>query len=645
MAGTNEVTIDVVVRERGGKRVLKDVGDEAKKTGTKFNETSKDVKSLSKQLFDMDIQLRKTAQEMERTGDTSLVKAINKQKREINALVKIRRDVLGIEFGKKDDGGGVARAAGSAVGAMSSRAGEGVTKSLMALRGPAIAGVGALGVLLAPVLGGVIASAVLGGTGAGGIIGGLVLASRDSRVQEAGSKLGAHAMAAFTRSAEPFVGPAVEAIGVLRGVVDDVSGDMRQAFAKIAPALVPLTQGIGSMADRLMPGLTKAMEGARPVLLVVSRELPKIGAAIGEFLSTIAEDPRGAVRAFQDLSRIIQGTIIVTGNLIAFLARVWGTLGPIIQAAQGDVAGMAVSTAVTEAALADAARMGQDAAGAFEDVGESAEDAGERVVALNRAVDGFVDRILGLRGSTRAYEAAVDNLTQTLRDNGKTLDERTEKGRANEQAIDDNIQAIKELRQANIDNGMAVEEANAIYDRQLEQLRKTLLNFGLNKDEVNALIDAIKAIPAIAEVEVRAPGLLESLRRARELAALLGSGSAAARARAGDTSGYGGGRASGGYMAPGMTYHVAESGTGVERVKMLQGGGAIVQNADQWSAGGGAMAVGGGGGSGGGGAQHVIWEVRSGGTEVDDLITMIIRRTVTVVGGGNVQKTYGRNDR
>jgi len=644
---TEVVTVDVVVRDRGGKKVLKDTGDEAKKTGTSFSGMAKDSKTLQKQLFDMDIQLRKTAQEMERTGDTSLVKVINKQRRELNALVKVRKDVLGIAFGGKDDsgksrgGGGLGRLGGRA----SQAAGEGLTDSLMALRGPGIAAAGILGVALSPAIGATIAMAVLGGVGTGGIIGGLALAAQDSRVQDVGAKLGAHALAAFSRSAEPFVAPAVEAMGVLRGVVDDVSGDMRQAFATIAPVLVPLTQGLGGFVHQLMPGITKAMEGARPVMLIIGQELPKIGHALSVFFSTIAADPRGAIRAFQDLSRIIQGTIIATGNLIAFLAKVWGVLGPIIQASQGDLPGMAVSIAATEMALADAAKMSTETSNAFDGVGDSAKTAAERMGLLNAAMDKFFDRTLGLRGATREYEAAIDNLTETIKENGKTTDERTAKGRANDQAIDDTIRAIKDLRQANIDNGMAVEDANAIYDQQLEQLRKTLIKLGLNKDEVNNLIAAIKAIPQIAEVEVRAPGLLEALAKARELSALLGGASAAqtARYRAGDTSGYGGGRASGGYMAPGMSYDVAESGTGVERVKMLAGGGAVVQNMDQWSSAG-AMAGGGwaGGGSGGG---NVILEVRSSGNEVDDLISMIIRRTVSVVGGGSVQKTYGRDDR
>lgn len=638
MAGRNEVTIDVVVREHGGKKTLKDLGDESKKTGASFGQMAKDSKTLQKQLFDMDLQIRKTAQEMERTGDTSLVKSIQKQRRELNALVKVRKDILGIAFGDKDDGGkqggGIGRSAGRAAGA----AGSGLTDSLMALRGPGVVAAATLGVTLAPAIGGVIASAVLGGVGTGGIIGGLALAAQDSRVQDAGAKLGQHAMAAFSRSAEPFVGPAVEAIGVLRGVVDDVSGDMRQAFATIAPTLVPLTQGIGGFFHQMMPGIIKALEGARPVMLIIGHELPKIGRAFGQFLSKIAEDPRGAIQAFQDLSHIIQSTIILTGNFIAFLADVWGKLGPIIRAAQGDVPGMAAALGDSKLAMNAAAAMANVTADSLAGMGESAQSAKERITGLNSALDGFFDRTMNLRGANREYEASIDTLVETIHQNGKVWTEATEKGRANQQAIDDTIRSIKELRQANIDNGMTVEQANAIYDQQLEQLRKTLIKLGLNKQAVNNLIDAIKAIPGMAEIEVRAPGLVDVLKQARELAALLGSNAAAARFRAGDTSGYGGGRASGGFMAPGMTYDVAESGTGVERVKMLRGGGAVVANADQWSAAGGWT----GSGGGGGGVQTLVIRVESAGGEWNDLIARSIRVQVADIGGGDVQRTYGR---
>jgi len=50
-----------------------------------------------------------------------------------------------------------------------------------------------------------------------------------------------------------------------------------------------------------------------------------------------------------------------------------------------------------------------------------------------------IDRINGLlskRASVRDYEASIDELTQSIKDNGKTLDINTEKGRANGEALD-----------------------------------------------------------------------------------------------------------------------------------------------------------------------------------------------------------------
>lgn len=656
MAGKNEVTIDVVVREHGGKKVIKDVGDEAQKTGKKFEGTGKDAKKLGQEMYELEVRLKNAAKEFKRTGemDLDLAKTLRRNQGQLRSLTKLRKEILGLAEPSGGGGGGGGGAGG--------KFGQELTESLRALKGPAIAGAVVIAAAMAPFLGAAVGAAILGGAGAGGIIGGIALAARDSRVQDEGAKLAAHLGEVFGRAGEPMVGPTVGALHVLSGVADDVSGDLKDAFATVAPVLVPLAQGIGGLVNQTMPGFTKAMEAAKPVLRVIADELPETGRALSQMFETIAQDPDGAIMAMKTLFQIIDGTVRVTGDLVHGLSEAfewtqkaaantsdWMTSVPgwvgavlpqfgLLQQYSGKLNDDLHAQVGSITRAKDASK---DYFGSLTGVGESAEKARQRIEGLNNTLDKFFDRTMNLRSANREYEAAVDNLTETIKENGKTLDERTEKGRANQQAIDDNVRAIKELRQANIDNGMSVADANTIYDQQLEQLRKTLIKLGLNKQMVNDTIDLIKQWPALAETEFRFPGLLAGLAQARELAALLGSGSAAARFRAGDTSGYGGGRASGGFMAPGMTYDVAESGTGVEKVKMLRGGGAVVANADQWSA-----AGGGGGGwtGGGGGAQvmHVVFEVRSSGGRWAEFLAAEIREQVAAIGGGDVQRTYGR---
>ena len=61
------------------------------------------------------------------------------------------------------------------------------------------------------------------------------------------------------------------------------------------------------------------------------------------------------------------------------------------------------------------------------------------------------DAALDLAGSQDAVEAAIDDATQSVKDNGKTLDNNTEKGRNNRQALRDIASASNAYRQKLID--------------------------------------------------------------------------------------------------------------------------------------------------------------------------------------------------
>lgn len=656
------VTVDVVVRDRGAKTTLRDVAGESKKTGTAFGEMGKDAKSLSKQLFDMDIQLRKTAMELERTGDTSLVKGIRKQQREIAALVKVRKDVLGISFGGKDDGGAASSAAKAGAGfgmsfvdAASNAMSRGGTKFVAAVTG-AIA-------IASPFIGASLAAAVLGASGTLGIAGGVAMAAQDPRVKSAAAGLGATFMAEFGRATDSFIGPTIGALEHFELAAIDVAGKLAPSFDGLSDHVVPLAQALTTMVTNTLPGFTKGLTTAEHVLSALENVLPEFGEDLSAMFEDMAENPEAAAAAMHNLVTVVGETARGIGFLTKFLSSYYEVLIKVGHATTGwaNDLPMVVKQITPLAAVADffdqtdtAIKKAMEDAPHFEtklrEIGEAATDTAEELRGLKDAIDDAFSPVMDLDQATLRYQKGLIELQKELKEGKRTLAINSEEGIRNRDAILDQIQAIKDLRDATATVPEKVDAANAAYEAQLEALRKNLLSLGFNKEAVNALIDAYKNIPASVTTEFRYPGLLEAIAKFRELARLTGSNAAAARAlgpgegtfnQGGDTSGYGGGRASGGYMAPGMSYDVAESGTGVERVKMLQGGGAIVQNMDQWSKAGG----GGGGGGWSGGAQHVIWEVRSGGSEMDDMITQIIRRTVTVVGGGNVQKTYGRDDR
>lgn len=654
------VTVDVVVRDRGAKTTLKGVGDESKKTGKSFGETGKEAEQLSKKIFDLEIGLKNAAKEFKRTGvlDLDVAETMRKDRTQLRSLVRLRKDLLKMIEPPPDETPGGNKFVSNIIESFSKAVSSGGTTFVGAV-------VGAVA-LAAPFIGATVAAAVTGGVGTLGIAGGIAMAARDPRVQDAAKGLGGTFVAEFGAATQGFVGPTVGALGQLKDATIDIAGKLAPEFDSLADHVQPLTQSLVQMVERLLPGLKDGFKTGAVVLSALEDVLPEFGEDLGDMLEMMAKNPEAAAAAMHDLFTVIGETARSVGMLTEFLSSYYEVLIKVGVVTTGWANDMPdwIKAITPLAAVADyfdqadgamqrAMRNAPHIETHLVEIGNAATNTADELRGLKNAITDAFSPVMDLDEATLRYQKGLIDLQKELTNGKRTLAVNTEEGISNREAILNQIQAIKDLRDATATVPEKVDDANAAYDKQLEALRKNLLSLGYNKDAVNELIDAYKGIPSTVTTEFRYPGLLEAIAKFRDLARLAGSNAAAARAlgegegtfkQGGDTSGYGGGRASGGYIAPGMTVDVAESGTGVERVKMLRGGGAIVQNMDQWSAAG-AMTGGGWSGGGGGGGGHVVWEVRSSGSEVDDLISMIIRRTVSVVGGGSVQKTYGRDDR
>jgi len=168
------------------------------------------------------------------------------------------------------------------------------------------------------------------------------------------------------------------------------------------------------------------------------------------------------------------------------------------------------------AAIEMAARESGKAADAVGEVGEEAAIAAQNVQALKDAFDRLFDAQMSYDRAVIAVKQGLADLKKELLDGTRTLSINTEEGRKNRSAVLDQIQAIKDLRQARIDHGMALDEANKLYVKDIEGLRNVMLQAGYTKKEIDALIDAYRQIPEMAQTEVSAPGAKESEKKVRD---------------------------------------------------------------------------------------------------------------------------------
>src|SRR5690606_16554222 len=134
------------------------------------------------------------------------------------------------------------------------------------------------------------------------------------------------------------------------------------------------------------------------------------------------------------------------------------------------------------AAIEVAARESGKAADAVGKVGEEAAIAAQNVKALDDACNRQSSAQLAYDRSVLAVKQARSDLKKDLRDETRTLSDNTDAGRKNRIAVLDQIRATQDLRQARIDLGMTLDEANKLYNKDLEGLRKVMLQAGYTKE-------------------------------------------------------------------------------------------------------------------------------------------------------------------
>lgn len=577
---TRDIRVNIEVNERNAERKLDKLGDAAEKAGESFEEmadqatdagkatdkagdgfkrTGEDLGYLNKQIKEGKNNLRDLAREFDRTGDSSLLKDINKQRRDVRKFENVAKLLL-----PDGDTAGAASQAGTAFGEnlVSSAA-----KAIASGNPYIIGAVTGLALASAPAVGSLLAAAVVGGVGAGGIIGGIALAAQDPRLQSVASDVGDSLLSGLQDAAEPFVEPLITSLQKIgnAGWVNKLA----PAFEALSKSVGPLTDGLTEFGDEVIDGLVYGLTHAGPLLEVLGDSLPRLGEALGGVITALASDTDGAAAAVQMLVGGMALLIETAGGAVYVLGQIYEKAVDL-----AEVAGLVHP----RKQLIEYSGALDKAGGETKNLVKDTQAAEKALEDFDAAISRVFNRTLGLKEAQIGYQQAIDDLKEELTDGKRTLDENTEAGRDNWASIIDTTRAIEELREANVANGMSMDDANAKYDAQLEDLRKTLLSLGYNKEAVNKYIAEMKGIPSKAQTEIYLKGINEALAKVKELAGAIGA-----------ITGYGilqvipslGARASGGPVSPGMNYVVGENGP--ELLSMKSGGGGHVYNAGQTS--------------------------------------------------------------
>ncbi|MER7967669.1 hypothetical protein ABTX35_01400 [Streptomyces sp. NPDC096080] len=155
-----------------------------------------------------------------------------------------------------------------------------------------------------------------------------------------------------------------------------------------------------------------------------------------------------------------------------------------------------------KSALADAkfeAQLAADSQGVF---GAQAQAVQQKLNAQKLSAEGLRQSIQALSDTSRSafdsqtkFEAAIDNVTKALKDNGRTLDVGSEKGRANRDALSQLASATQEAAATAVENGASWKTVSGIYERGHKALVDNATAMTGNRQEAKALAAQLLVMP------------------------------------------------------------------------------------------------------------------------------------------------------
>jgi methyl-accepting chemotaxis protein len=272
-----------------------------------------------------------------------------------------------------------------------------------------------MGLYMAPLIGANIAAGVLGAAGAGGVIGGLALAARDSRVKSAAKGLGKEILTELELSAGAFVPAALDGIDEIRGSFRSMSGDLKSIFDNSARNVGPLIRGVTGLIERTVDGAEKAIAGARPVILALERNLPRVGDALGDVLESLSDNGPTAAVALTQLFDIIEGGIRTVGGMINGFTEFYGFL------AQTGVLGNEARNAwiAYDVAAQGAAGASRDLAPAMNEVTTEAKDQVHALTELSEVLRAQTDPVFGMLRAQRELAEANKATTESAEEHSR----------------------------------------------------------------------------------------------------------------------------------------------------------------------------------------------------------------------------------
>lgn len=373
---------------------------------------------------------------------------------------------------------------------------------------PQIIGAGILAT--APLVGSALAGAIIGGAGIGGVVGGIMLVKDDPRVVGAAQGMASRVGDELKDSAKPFVDTTVKGIATIETSLNRI--DFEGIFRKASTFVQPLATAAGHMAEDFAGGFGDLIQVADPVIKSISHGLTEIGAAAKDGMDSLTDNADEAAVSLGTLLDTVKTTTTVTFGLINGLTELKAKFD---EAAGGIFAfdsGLRIVNAIFDNSNGT---KWVDPVDAFNNAitnGVTTVDSyGQAITTAGMSMSDLASQTLDAANASRSLfdtetstQEALDNLSDSIKQNGKTLDSNTEKGRANRTALSHLAGALNAQYEATLAVNGAGAQADKVASSNYGSFVKAARGLGIGKEAAEAYARKLGLIPPKRDTKINA---------------------------------------------------------------------------------------------------------------------------------------------
>lgn len=398
---------------------------------------------------------------------------------------------------------------------------------------------------------GAYATAAVGAAGATSFLIGSVIKARDNFASLSQGISGLTTKAGGLGGVAAKAGPAAAAVALFGIAMHDAGQDA----AELAEANKRLADDIRTTGD-LATAVGRAFERGDlfDELGVSASELTGMFEDLGITLDDVFVNRSYEGGALGDLARSAGFTEEEVLKLVTAVETVDGRIFD--AQAEAKIAAAALDGLATS--TGDATEATEESAVAHQTAAEAVREHEEGIRGITDAMQDYIDEALTSLDLTADWEAALDGLTESVREHGATLNLDTEAGRENYQQGREVADGLVALMQQRFEETQSIQAAIDAGNLYVEQLKIQLRQAGLTEDEVNNYVNTLRLVPRDIATNFRA-NTAEAVRQIQELQRLA-AGVGANSYEVDFHSRRPGARASGGPVSANTPYIVGEQG-------------------------------------------------------------------------------------